>query len=152
MTKANILRKYFKKFYNLDLTGMSLAEVLKQFMKAQYNYDSKGSGVVSIVQEMIDNDLAPGDGGSGGAEDVMVVHGVENGSKFELDKTWQEMMDYFNPDDPLTTNIVIIDQIQGNIDFVIDVDISAAGTYRVSSSFNHTYLCDNPTDYPSRNI
>lgn len=62
MTKANILKKYFKKFYDLDLTGMSLVEVLKQYLKAQYDFDSKGSGVVSIVQEMIDNELAPAGG------------------------------------------------------------------------------------------
>lgn len=86
MTKANILRKYFKKFYDLDLTGMSLAEVLKQFMKAQYDFDSKGSGVVSIVQEMIDNDLAPAGGGGSGKSRYAFFE--VNQSTGQLPATW----------------------------------------------------------------
>lgn len=66
MTKAKILRDYFKKFYNVDSEGMSLVQVHKDFVKKHFNYDSNATSFISAVGELIDNDLAPDGGGSGG--------------------------------------------------------------------------------------
>lgn len=60
MTKAKILRDYFKKFYNVDSEGMSLVQVHKDFVKKHFNYDSNATSFISAVGELIDNDLAPG--------------------------------------------------------------------------------------------
>lgn len=154
MTKANILKKYFKKFYNLDLTGMSLAEVLKQFMKAQYDFDSKGSGVVSIVQEMIDNNLAP-EGGSGGDDGTMVVRCETDtdAGRITLLKTWQEMHDAYDNGEM----IIIDDPSEGVLkvkSFTTEQDPETGEMVYVVIVLTrgHTmyYTAPSPTDRPFR--
>lgn len=151
MTKANILKKYFKKFYDLDLTGMSLVEVLKQYLKAQYDFDSKGSGVVSIVQEMIDNELAPaGDGGSGGD---MVVHcemDTDTG-RITLFKTWQEMHDAYNN----VEMIIVVDSMDGplEVESLTTQQDPESGEIAYIVLTNHNtiyYVAQSPTDRPWR--
>ena len=73
MTKAKIMREYLKKFYNVDVDGMSLLQVHKDFMKKHFDYDSNATSFISAVRELIDNDLAPGDGGGGGDTDNLVI-------------------------------------------------------------------------------
>lgn len=72
MTKAKILRDYFKKFYNVDSEGMSLVQVHKDFMKKHFNYDSNATSFISAVGELIENNFGP-DGGSGGGDESLYI-------------------------------------------------------------------------------
>ena len=75
MKKSKVLRNYFKKFYDLDVVGMSPAHVLRDFMKKKYDYDSDANGFIGAVEDMIENDLAPG--GSGGDEQfINLINGT----------------------------------------------------------------------------
>lgn len=91
MTKAKIMREYLKKFYNVDVDGMSLLQVHKDFMKKHFDYDSTATSFISAVRELIDNDLAPGDGGGSGGGDespIVVVETLPDPAEADLDKIY----------------------------------------------------------------
>ncbi len=50
MTKAHALKQYYKKVYNLDLSGMTTAQVLKDMFKKKYNMDVEGNSFISVLQ------------------------------------------------------------------------------------------------------
>ena len=62
MTKAKALREYFKKFYNVDVSGMSEVGALRNFFKQKYDYDSTGSTVSSVLSDVVNSDIEPSSG------------------------------------------------------------------------------------------
>ena len=86
MTKANVLKKFFKKFFNIDAEGNSSISVL-----------------TNVVQN---NDSLPG---GGGGADIMVVHGqiwydVETGAmteESEVDATSIEIEEAYESGKPV---------------------------------------------------
>lgn len=91
MTKAKALRNYYKKFYDVDTAGMTAVDVYRDFVKQKYDFDSKAYGPVSALNEMIDNDLAPGDGGGSGGGDespIVVVETLPNPAEADLHKIY----------------------------------------------------------------
>lgn len=60
-TRAKALRQFAKKYFNLDLVGMSETAVLKDMLKKEYNIDAVGNSVVSVLMN------AAGDDGGGEA-------------------------------------------------------------------------------------
>ena len=93
MTKAHILKKYFKKFYNIDAEGMTSTDVLQDYMKKKFQYDSKASSFVSALTEIIDNDLK-----SGGESDAYVVEVLpdigEDGKYYILNEEVYDLYSY----------------------------------------------------------
>lgn len=64
-TKAKVIRNFFKKFFNLDVSGMSEVSALRDVFKKKYDIDVTGSSVVEILQNVIEAvDNLPSDGGS----------------------------------------------------------------------------------------
>ena len=55
MTRANALRKFFKKYYNVDLVGMSETAVVRDMFSKVCNIDSVGNSVVSILMNVMNN-------------------------------------------------------------------------------------------------
>lgn len=62
-TRAKALRLFAKKYFNIDLAGMSQTAVLKDLLKKQYSIDAVGNSVVSVLLN------AAGDGGGEGGVD-----------------------------------------------------------------------------------
>lgn len=150
MTKANILKRFFKKFYDLDLKGMTVTQVIKEFYKSKYDFDSKANSFVSAISEAIENNLAPGDGGSGGD---MVVHcemDTDTG-RITLFKTWQEMHDAYNN----VEMIIVVDSMDGplEVESITTRQRPESGemAYIVLTNHNTTYyVAQSPTDRPWR--
>ena len=59
MTKGKALREYIKKFYDLDIKGMSLVDVMRNYFTERHNYTPKGSSVVSILQDFLEHEDKP---------------------------------------------------------------------------------------------
>ena len=66
-TRAKALRQFAKKYFNLDLVGMSETAVLKDLLKKEYNIDAVGNSVVSVLMN------AAGDDGGGEAVDLVTL-------------------------------------------------------------------------------
>lgn len=65
-TKAKVIRNFFKKFFNLDISGMSEVSALRDVFKKKYDIDITGGSVVEILQNAIEAvDVLPGGGDCG---------------------------------------------------------------------------------------
>ena len=86
MTKANVLKKFFKKFFNIDAEGNSSISVL-----------------TNVVQN---NDSLPG-GGGGGSSNIKVINVIQD---LEVDPETgipSILITYANPDDRITSSEAI---------------------------------------------
>ena len=62
-TRAKVIRNFFKKFFDLDISGMSEVSVLRDVFKKKYDIDVAGNSVVAILQNVIEAvDELPGGG------------------------------------------------------------------------------------------
>lgn len=115
MTTTRILRKFFKKFFNID---------------------AEGSSVTSILENVVENNDDIGSGSPGGGSNVMVVHEVYNKDEFELqcilDKTWREIYDAFN-----AGTMVILRQINIFIDLPEPIAIACNSIDELNEIINN---------------
>lgn len=82
MTKAHALKKFFKKYYNVELEGMSTAVVLRDMFDKVYGIENvEGNSVIGVLMYVMNNNsslnpIDPSEGGdddpSGGATDNKV--------------------------------------------------------------------------------
>lgn len=54
-TRAKAIRQFAKKFFNLDVSGMSEVAALKDFFKKKYDIDANGGSVTSLLGDVIEN-------------------------------------------------------------------------------------------------
>ena len=69
MTKAHALKKFFKKYYDVELEGMSTVVVLRDMFKKVYGLnDVEGNSVIGVLMNVMNNNssLSPIDPSEGG--------------------------------------------------------------------------------------
>lgn len=72
MTKAHALKKFFKKYYNVELEGMSTAVVLRDMFDKVYGIENvEGNSVIGVLMYVMNNNssLSPIDPSEGGDDD-----------------------------------------------------------------------------------
>lgn len=151
MTKANVLKKYFKKFYDLDLTGMTATQVIKEFYKEKFNFDSKANSFVSAILEAIENDLGPEGGGSG--KKTMTIECEYDNDAIILNMAWQDINNAFMDD----YEIIINGEYSGQVEKVVNVHYTPSSGKQpaiyvvntlVGESIGNTYTSSSDTGKP----
>ena len=72
MTKAHALKKFFKKYYNVELEGMSTTYVLRDMFKKVYGLEEvEGNSVIGVFMNVMKNNssLSPIEPSDGGGDD-----------------------------------------------------------------------------------
>lgn len=130
---------------------MTKTEALKKFFKKFFDIDAHGWGTVSVLNDVIENNESLDGGGSGSSSGggIMVIGLNTNNNPPTLDKTWQEIENYFSNGG--IAKIVASDGPNftfADIDIMIDGKIFAHSISNTGDIVQSTFTADSPNDYP----